>query len=601
MNYNINKYKMVDLFAGAGGLSKGFEQTERFETIGAVEINKSAIETYVYNHGGNKDVIICPNDSNISDISRINFNQWKQDNHLDSDSLIVIGGPPCQGFSNANRQKNYLISGNNQLVKEFYRAIDEMRPVAFLMENVPSMNSEKHKFFVTHHVNNSRFAYSSFDHLNELFESTEKGQIKDQFLTEDSILLLETTNAELQNVIETIIKRDIWCDPIIENKCYLSRLRSILRKIKNSETVTLNKGNEKNEVNQLVNYLIEQLKNPQLKWIDLGIKQVVEQATIALQKLNHDTPLNSRDISNQLITFIDLNLLFLRKKELEEEKIHVDNILIKKADKATSIVAKVWSYNVVKYLNMAFRHIGYDIEMGVLTASDFGVPQSRKRFMIMGVQKDKVLNELRLPVPIKEINTFKVRDAIEDLAEVEPKTKLDINTSLKYLTKSKLSSPLQRYYRKNNSEGLIYNHVNTESRKLSKKRFEAIRQSNGRNFHSLQDDMKETYADASRTQNTIYLRLDYDKPSPTVVNVRKSMWSHPEKARAISIREAARLQSFPDEFVFKGSKDQQYQQVGNAVPPLLGRAAAESLLYTLGVTPSLSLKEELVESKIFNI
>ena len=87
--------------------------------------------------------------------------------------------------------------------------------------------------------------------------------------------------------------------------------------------------------------------------------------------------------------------------------------------------------------------------------------------------------------------------------------------------------------------------------------------------------------DISRTQNTIYLRLNYNEPSGTVVNVRKSMWIHPVLDRAISVREAARLQTFPDSFVFCGSKDKQYQQVGNAVPPIMAKAIAERLAETL--------------------
>ena len=111
-------------------------------------------------------------------------------------------------------------------------------------------------------------------------------------------------------------------------------------------------------------------------------------------------------------------------------------------------------------------------------------------------------------------------------------------------------------------------------------RFKVLKQ--GQNFHSLDETLKtNTYTDVARTQNTIYLRLNYDEPSGTVVNVRKSMWIHPELDRAISIREAARLQTFPDSFIFEGTKDSQYQQVGNAVPPYLAKAIADSVISIL--------------------
>ena len=116
----------------------------------------------------------------------------------------------------------------------------------------------------------------------------------------------------------------------------------------------------------------------------------------------------------------------------------------------------------------------------------------------------------------------------------------------------------------------------TRTTDVAMERFKALQQ--GENFHALDPKLKtNTYTDASRTQKTIYLRLDYSQPSGTVVNVRKSMWIHPVKDRAISVREAARLQTFPDNFVFTGTKDKQYQQVGNAVPPILAKAIAEKL------------------------
>ena len=87
-----------------------------------------------------------------------------------------------------------------------------------------------------------------------------------------------------------------------------------------------------------------------------------------------------------------------------------------------------------------------------------------------------------------------------------------------------------------------------------------------------------SFAPPSILSLTIYLKLKYDEPSGTVVNVRKSMWVHPAISRALSVREAARLQTFPDSFVFMGTKDSQYQQVGIAVPPILARAIAETVL-----------------------
>lgn len=163
------------------------------------------------------------------------------------------------------------------------------------------------------------------------------------------------------------------------------------------------------------------------------------------------------------------------------------------------------------------------------------------------------------------------RDAIEDLAEVNTVTDIssDIGTPLKKVELSELAKLLR-------DSDVLYNHIITKTTDTAMERFRALKQ--GQNFHALDESMKtNTYTDASRTQNTIYLRLNYDESSGTVVNVRKSMWIHPEKDRAISIREAARLQTFPDSFVFCGSKDQQYQQVGNAVPPIMAKAIAKKL------------------------
>ena len=97
--------KTIDLFAGAGGLSLGFEMTGQFEILAAAEINKNAQATYKKNLTKGKEYFTF-----INNVLGYDFkNLSEQLGGVD----VVIGGPPCQGFSNANRQKNHLISMNN--------------------------------------------------------------------------------------------------------------------------------------------------------------------------------------------------------------------------------------------------------------------------------------------------------------------------------------------------------------------------------------------------------------------------------------------------------------------------------------------------------
>lgn len=129
-------YSVVDLFAGAGGLSLGFMQTQKYSVKVAFENNPNMQETYKRNHPG---VDVC-GDVCAADYSEIQ-NKYGQ---ID----VVIGGPPCQGFSNANRQKNHAISQNNMLVKQYIRAICELQPKAFVMENVSMLRSDVHRFYL---------------------------------------------------------------------------------------------------------------------------------------------------------------------------------------------------------------------------------------------------------------------------------------------------------------------------------------------------------------------------------------------------------------------------------------------------------------------
>lgn len=601
--------KIIDLFAGAGGLSNGFEQTGNFEVVGAVEINKAAIKTYKHNHQG-EDLIITPENDTVSDISRIKFHDFLVEKNLNErrNELIVIGGPPCQGFSNANRQKNYLISGNNQLVKEYVRAIDEIRPAAFLMENVKTINSEAHKFFVTNETNEEGIAqYSTLSHLESIVEEDES------LVSSDQILIIETSEHTLRPIFDEICSKfdnvNLLFNPIVTDKNDLSRLRSLIKKIstsmKSNNIFALETNKFKDTLklkNSIEHYIVSEQLESRVVFEDV-CGEAIESLNILMTVENIDVAQRVR-ILNSLKLFADLNKFLRFLEELRVGNIFLEGnpSIHEVTDGKIEVIANVLSYNVVEYLKKVFSSMGYEIKDEVINSVNYLVPQKRERFMVLGVKREFLDGQkIEFPAPLinESILASTVHDAISDLENVVPETEIKPNGNLRLLNRNENGTTrLLNYYRSGIKEhNVIYNHVNTESRETSIERFEVLdKMSTGaRNFHSLPDELKNnTYANAARTQNTVYLKLQYDIPSPTVINVRKSMWQHPTEPRAVSIREAARLQSFKDDFIFLGSKDQQYQQIGNAVPPLMARAVAEKVLGYLGIQVINPLDEELL-------
>jgi len=267
--------------------------------------------------------------------------------------------------------------------------------------------------------------------------------------------------------------------------------------------------------------------------------------------------------------------VLLQRMLSKAKEIHDNHIVVSKFSKERGLTANVTSMAVIDYIEsiLGAKNNGYRITKGVLSAAAFGAPQKRMRFVVMGVKGCKT-DYVEMPKGTYSESTFRtVKDAIKDIEKIIAVYELtDGDKGIKLPIPPHGISELGRQLR--NSD-ILYNRVSTTTTPAALERFKAIQQ--GSNFHSLPPELKTTYSDTERTQNTIYLRLDYSEPSGTVVNVRKSMWIHPVHHRALSIREAARLQTFPDSFVFCGTKDSQYQQVGNAVPPILAKALADHL------------------------
>ena len=215
-----------------------------------------------------------------------------------------------------------------------------------------------------------------------------------------------------------------------------------------------------------------------------------------------------------------------------------------------------------------FRAIeGYDnIKSSILWASDYGVPQNRNRFFLVG---NRLGIDFQFPEKYKRKIT--VEEAISDLPSLQNGEMLDEAPYTKALEEA---SPYAQLMRKG-SDKARQNYV-SKNNDLVIERYKYIGQ--GQNWRAIPDYLMQNYADKGRCHSGIYKRLRADQPSVVISNYRKSMLIHPYENRGISVREAARLQSFPDTFTFEGSLMHIQQQIGNAVPPLLAKAVFQQII-----------------------
>ena len=202
-----------------------------------------------------------------------------------------------------------------------------------------------------------------------------------------------------------------------------------------------------------------------------------------------------------------------------------------------------------------FERLGYTVSYQVLLAANYGVPQNRKRAFFVGLkQKGKFI----FPEPtVTEV--ISSEDAISDLPESS------IQNGSDYPFKSK--SAFQKLMRRNSST--VFNHEITNH---SHKTVEIISMvPDGGNYKNLPAELHDT-----RKVNIAWTRLNSKKPSFTIDTGHRHHF-HYKFNRVPTVRESARIQSFPDDFIFYGSKTSQYKQVGNAVPPLLANVIAKEL------------------------
>lgn len=208
-----------------------------------------------------------------------------------------------------------------------------------------------------------------------------------------------------------------------------------------------------------------------------------------------------------------------------------------------------------------FEKLGYKMSVKVLYAPEYGVPQIRKRAIFVGILDGE--NEFNYPEPlVDEDNFITCKEALSDLPSLNGDNDYSLDTVREYLHEP--TSDYQRRMRKNSTA--VYNHYPT--RHMQKTIDNIARIPDGGNYKDLPKEESNKF----KYHESLHRYCSW-KPSLTIDTGHRTHF-HYEYNRIPTVRECARLQSFSDDFIFYGSKQQQYKQVGNAVPPLLGMAIA---------------------------
>ena len=207
------------------------------------------------------------------------------------------------------------------------------------------------------------------------------------------------------------------------------------------------------------------------------------------------------------------------------------------------------------------EEMGYRVEVGVLNASNFGVPQSRERAIFI------CSKNIKIPLPVGNKNIVTVREAIGDLSYLESG---EGAFEQDYLNSHQ--SEYQKMMRKGSDK--LYNHQASNHKKIAIDKLKMIPPEKGREYLPKELIGKQKF-------KSTWGRLVWDEVSPTIDTrfdaASNGKNNHPYLNRAITPREAARIQSFDDSFVFYGSKVYIRQQIGNAVPPLMAKGIADQI------------------------
>lgn len=250
---------------------------------------------------------------------------------------------------------------------------------------------------------------------------------------------------------------------------------------------------------------------------------------------------------------------------------------------------------MLRRLRRNYKVLG-DEKTIVLNATNYGVPQERKRVILLGVRKDVDISPQEVYAAISKTHYLPdssdaekeglkkyvtVREAIEDLPHLQqgegtvktayPNTYSECNEYVKLM--------------RNPNDNILHDHIARKNNERDVERYRVMAQNNW-NFLQLLEKRPDLGHEKKRVFFNSYKVQWWDMPAKTIIaHLYKdgNQFIHPDymQGRSITVREAARLQSFPDDFIFEGSRTEQFKQIGNAVPPLLAEAIAKAIKQNL--------------------
>ncbi|MHB8064961.1 MAG: DNA cytosine methyltransferase [Ruminiclostridium sp.] len=228
---------------------------------------------------------------------------------------------------------------------------------------------------------------------------------------------------------------------------------------------------------------------------------------------------------------------------------------------------KLFDGQVKEEIIRDFENVGYRVSCKVLNAADYGVPQMRKRVIFVGLKaRDFEFPEPTYGIEFNRLPYITCLDAISDLSLLEDEPGNEI---------SQYHYPVSNDYQRLMREGSdsVYNHLATLHKPQTTKIISLV--PDGGSYKDLPEEYRYT-----RRVNIAWTRMNSMKPCFTI-DTGHNHHFHYKANRVPTTRESARIQSFPDRFVFECGKTSQLRQVGNAVPPLLGRVLADKIKYYL--------------------